>query len=115
MRWLFWTPVVILTTAVGVWGLRIGWVVATIDESDVILKYAQRYVIAMHAENESSDARLTDCHAVPGEDAGVWIVVICGQGPCGLSYREFHLNRIGGFVHGGDTSCSDARLRRALI
>jgi hypothetical protein len=47
-----------------------------LTETDVIMAYANRYV----AEQGLEAAAIRACHAVPGADARVWLVVICGQG-----------------------------------
>ncbi len=111
-RWLYWAPVWLLTLGVGLYGLRLGWLAASITETDVINTYAARYVAAQKLADPESAASVLDCIAVPGDARGVWLIVICGSGGCGPAYSEFHVNRFGGFVHGGDTACPDAALQR---
>ncbi|WP_133169900.1 hypothetical protein [Shimia abyssi] len=73
-------------------------------ETQVIEHYSARYA----AEFEDSGAQLEECYAVPGN--GVWITVICGS--CALGrYREYNVNRLGRFVHGGDMACADEGLK----
>ncbi|MGH1578292.1 hypothetical protein [Planktotalea sp.] len=107
--WLLWTPVAALTAAIGVFGLRVGWIYATITESDVIAKYAAHYL------EEREGRSLTSCHAVPSDENGIWLVVICGENPCdrtlSVNYSEYHLNRIGRYVHGGNTPCGWRSIR----
>ena len=102
-RWWLWLPVVALTLAVGVYALRLGWVAATITETDVIERYAAVYV------GETGAAR-TDCRAVPGQGGAVWLVVICGPVPFDPArHYEYHANRLGGLVfQGGPSSWDDA-------
>lgn len=75
-------------------GLRWGWMVARITETDVISTYAQRYV-----QIAGPGAELTDCVGVPGDgDPGIWIVVRCAP-PQGAGY-DFYVNRWGGLEDG---------------
>ena len=60
--------------ALAVWGFRLGWIAATITETDVITTYTQRYL-----SEAGAAARLTDCAGVPGSRDGVWIIVRCQQ------------------------------------
>ncbi|QFT60298.1 hypothetical protein FIU94_15830 [Sulfitobacter sp. THAF37] len=71
-RWLWWTPLAVLTVVVGVLLFRQGWIAAQMTETDVIDHYASRYV-AEHG------GRKTDCHAVPASAPRVWIEVRCGD------------------------------------
>jgi cytolysin (calcineurin-like family phosphatase) len=114
MRWLYWAPLIVLTVGTGLLALRLGWNAATLTEGDVIEKYGEQYVAAMQLSNPQADATLADCRAVPSMDDDVWIIVICGKASCGLAYSEYHVNRIGGFVRGGDAACSEASLRRKI-
>ena len=72
-RWLWFAPLVLLLVLSGVWAFRLGWIAATISETDVIAAFAARYVAA-----QGSPAQATDCSAQPGQARGVWIVVTCG-------------------------------------
>jgi hypothetical protein len=60
-----------LVVALGAWAFRLGWIAATITETDVIDIWAAHY-LASHPE-----ARSTDCTAQPGRGAPVWILVSC--------------------------------------
>ncbi len=89
-RWVWFTPLTLLVFAGAVWAFRWGWIAATITETDVIDHYAQRYL----AEG-GPEARLTDCTAVPGAQAGVWIVVRC----VGVAARfDYPVDRFGRLV-----------------
>ncbi len=112
MRWLMWTPISLFTIYVAVLGFRFGWLAATLDEGEVIAHYAERYVATMQADFKNSDAQASHCYGLPSDDDGVWMTVVCGLNGCGPSYREYHVNRIGAFVHGGDTSCPEAALQK---
>ncbi|MEP5154421.1 hypothetical protein [Planktotalea sp.] len=102
-RWLLWTPLVVLTVAAGLFGFRMGWIAATITETDVIDRYAAHYL------SQDSARSATACHAVPSTQKGVWLVVICGEKSCEATqnddYSEYHANRLGRLVHAGDPQC----------
>ena len=70
-RWLLWMPIAALTVATAVFGLRAGWHVSALTESDVINRAAEDYL--------SGDVtrQATDCAAQPSDARGVWLVVIC--------------------------------------
>ncbi|WP_439140740.1 hypothetical protein [Planktotalea sp.] len=70
-RWLLWTPIAALTVATAFFGLRAGWHVSALTESDVINRAAANYL--------SGDAmrQATDCEAKPSEVDDVWLIVIC--------------------------------------
>jgi hypothetical protein len=70
-RWLWWTPLALLTLVAVLLVFRQGWIAAHMTETDVINHYATRYV-ADHG------GRISDCVAVPGRAAGIWIEVRCG-------------------------------------
>jgi hypothetical protein len=86
-RWLLWTPVMALTAATAVFGLRAGWHVATLSESDVINRAAQDYL----AGGQGRSA--VDCIAVPARQSAVWITVICS--PQGQTPAIYHATRTG--------------------
>ena len=102
-RWLWFTPFAFLTVALGLWGFRLGWIAATITETDVITTYAEQYVVAR--TNEGTEAARSDCVAYPGEENGIWIVIVCTPVANGTPTRyEFHVNRFGGLEHMGDAA-----------
>jgi len=105
MRWLIWAPLLVLALGAGAYGLRLGYLVMNITETDVINHYAARYA-------DEAGGALTDCVAFPG-DEGIWIVVACGP-LCGPGRREYHVNRVGWLVHEGDGGCPQARAARAV-
>ena len=70
-RWLWWTPLAVLTVIAGLLVFRQGWIAAHLTETDVINHYAARYVT-------DHGGQKADCLAVPGRTAGVWIEVRCG-------------------------------------
>lgn len=108
MRWLFWTPLAVLAVGAGLFGLRLGYAALTLSETDVINHYAARYVA------EAPGGAPSDCVAFPGPArSGIWLVVACGQ-PCAPGRQEYHVNRLGRFVHGGDMACPQAALGRAI-
>ncbi|WP_370401805.1 hypothetical protein [Sulfitobacter sp. JB4-11] len=91
-RWLWWAPFALLTLVGAIYVFRLGFIAATITETDVINRYAADYV----AET-GSGAALADCHARPGRgEPGIWIVVVCA-GPEGV--RSYHVNRFGGLEY----------------
>lgn len=101
-RWLWWTPLGLLTVGVALMGLRWGWVAATISETDVINRYAERYV-----QERGGGAAMTDCVAMPGRaDQGIWLVVRCAA-PDTDSAFEYHVDRFGRLKHPARTG--DAR------
>jgi len=94
---ILWVPFALFVAGGAVLGLRYGYLAATTSETDMIARYAARYVDA-RAQAGDRTAQLTDCLAYPGAEKGIWIVVICG----GTGARfEYHVNRIGGLVHMG--------------
>ena len=92
---ILWGPFALFVAGGAVLGLRYGYLAATTSETDMIARYAARYV-ETRAQAGDQTAQLTDCLAYPGAERGIWIVVICG----GTGGRfEYHVNRIGGLVH----------------
>lgn len=65
-------PLTVLVVAGAAWAFRLGWIAATISETDVIERYVDRYL-----STAGSGARATDCSAQPGKQAQVWILVSC--------------------------------------
>ncbi|WP_300031338.1 hypothetical protein [uncultured Roseobacter sp.] len=80
-RWIWFAPLTCLVLALAGWGFRMGWIAATITETDVIGTFAAEYLRLAGPE-----ARATDCSARPGIRGGVWITVICAS-PQGQTYR----------------------------
>lgn len=70
-RWLWWAPLALLTFVVVLLVFRQGWIAAHFTETDVINHYAARYV-------QEHAGQLSECLAMPGRSAGVWIEVRCG-------------------------------------
>lgn len=91
-RWLWFMPLGALMVALGVWGFRLGWIAATITETDVIDAYTARYL-----EAQGPDARATDCSAQPGQDAAVWIIVSCVTR--GAERIDYPVDRMGRLLH----------------
>jgi hypothetical protein len=75
-RWFWFVPFGLLTLAGALYAFRLGWIAATITETDVINAYALEYL-----QTAGPDARATDCVARPGAQRGVWLVVSCGEAP----------------------------------
>ncbi|MFK7743446.1 MAG: hypothetical protein AB8B47_00220 [Roseobacter sp.] len=71
-RWVWFAPFGLLVVVLAAWGFRLGWIAATISETDVIEGYTVRYL-----ETFGAVARATDCVGRPGESDAVWIVVTC--------------------------------------
>lgn len=86
-RWLLWTPVMALTVATALIGVRAGLHVATLSESDVINKAAQDYV------NSGQGRHAHDCYAVPSPEYRFWLTVRC-RSQDGVS-EIYHASRDG--------------------
>ncbi|MEM1075198.1 MAG: hypothetical protein AAGI36_12125 [Pseudomonadota bacterium] len=71
-RWIWFAPLSLLVLVLGLWAFRLGWIAATITETDVIETYTSRYL-----EAGGPLARPTDCSAQPGAQAAIWILVSC--------------------------------------
>lgn len=85
-RLWWWLPLGLIVVLGALWALRLGWIAATITETDVINATASDYAAR-------TGGRATDCRAVPGQSPGIWLVVTCdGAG----SRREYFVNRLGG-------------------
>lgn len=68
--------IAVLTAVAGTLGYVAGSRQAGLTETDVIVAYANRYV-----QDQGLDAAaIRACHAVPGAEARVWLVVVCAQG-----------------------------------
>jgi len=85
-RWWIFAPIAAFFGLIGVMALLYGKEIAELSETEVITHYAERYVV----ESANPNARMTDCHAVPGTD-NVWIIVRCAG-------HEYAVNRFGGLI-----------------
>lgn len=86
-RWLLWTPVMAFTVAMAVLGLRAGWHVSALTESDVINRAAQDYV-------EGGQGRqMIDCVAMPASQRKIWLIVTCTA--TNGSIETYHATRFG--------------------
>jgi hypothetical protein len=90
-RWVWFAPFAVLVLALGIWGFRLGWIAATLTETDVILAYTNRYL-----DTRGADGEPTDCSARPGRDASVWILVTC-VAPDGTRH-DYPVDRFGRLV-----------------
>ena len=90
----------VLTAAAGTLGYVAGSRQAGISETDVITAYAQRYV----TEQGLEAAAIRACHAVPGADARVWLVVVCAEGSA--AERAYFVAPGGGLLHVGQAGDS---------
>ncbi len=72
-RWLLWTPIAALTVATAFFGVRAGWHVSDLTESDVINRAAANYL------QGGAERQATDCAAKPSEQKGVWLIVTCSS------------------------------------
>ncbi|MDX5412598.1 MAG: hypothetical protein LPK02_06095 [Rhodobacterales bacterium] len=87
--------IAVLTAAAGTLGYVAGSRQATLSETDVIAAYAQRYVDAQGLDASA----LRRCHAVPGADARVWLVVVCAKGS--PSESAYFIGHGGALLHEG--------------
>lgn len=87
--------IAVLTAAAGALGYVAGSRQAELSETDVIMAYANRYV----AEQGLEPAAIRACHAVPGADAWVWLVVVCAQGSA--AERAYFVAPGGALLHVG--------------
>ncbi len=95
LRLLYWAPLALLVAAVGLWALRAGFMTARLTETDVIDHYATLYV----DQSGIAGAARTDCHAVPGQVRGVWIMLLCARPAAQENERITYLiDRRGGLV-----------------
>lgn len=70
-RWIWFVPLCALVTALAALSFRMGWIVATISETDVIEAWAAHYVASEAGGSQH------DCTARPGHRPPVWILVSC--------------------------------------
>lgn len=87
--------IAVLTAAAGTLGYLAGARQAELSETDVIMAYANRYVTD---QGLAPDA-IRMCHAVPGADPRVWLVVICAEGLA--AERAYFVGRGGALLHVG--------------
>lgn len=92
-RWLFVLPLVALALVVANLGLRTGLQQATLTETEVINRYAARYL-----DEGAAGASLRDCLAVPSDADALWLVVRCGPDPDGVTY-SYHVDSFGSLNH----------------
>jgi hypothetical protein len=90
----------VLTAAAGTLGYVAGLRQAGLRETDVIMAYAHRYV----AEQGLEAAAIRACHAVPGADARVWLVVVCAEGSA--AERAYFVAPGGALLHVGQAGDS---------
>ncbi len=90
-RWLWFLPLAALVLAIGLWAFRLGWIAATLTETDVIMAYSARYL-----EEHAGPVRQTDCSAQPATIESVWIIVTCIAGD-GTRY-DYPVDRFGQLV-----------------
>jgi hypothetical protein len=87
--------IAVLTAAAGTLGYVAGSRQAALTETDVIVAYANRYV----TEQGLEPAAIRACHAVPGADARIWLVVVCAEGSA--AERAYFVAPGGGLLHVG--------------
>lgn len=86
-RWLLWTPIAAFTVATAFFGLRTGWQVTALSESDVINVAVQNYL-------DGGQGRVaSDCHATPSDQSGIWLTVTCS--PADGPQEIYHATRFG--------------------
>ena len=107
-RWLWFMPLAVITVIAGVWGFRLGWIAATLTETEVITRYAQRYLEDRARDDAAGTASIADCVAYPGEAPGIWLVVSCTPRPAVAGRYEYVVNRFGGLEHARGPESEDA-------
>lgn len=94
-RLIWFIPLAGVIALLAVMGLRLGWIAATLTETDVINRHAAIYL----SEGGASE---TDCFAFPSQTRGIWIVVRCTSHLDTPSMIvEYHVNRLGGLEYSG--------------
>ncbi|WP_306132280.1 hypothetical protein [Roseivivax marinus] len=81
MRALWLLPFGLLVLLAFYLGWRQGYARATLSETEVISAYAERYLADRARDGTAEGASPAQCRALPGEQAGVWLVVVCGPEP----------------------------------
>lgn len=71
-RWLWWSPVILLTAVLAVFAFIIGWQEFVMGKTYAINSFAKQYV-----RKHGGTTAVTDCQAWPGHRDGVWIVIEC--------------------------------------
>ncbi|MEO9653273.1 MAG: hypothetical protein ABJ360_28460 [Roseobacter sp.] len=100
-RWVWFVPLGGITLMLALWAFRLGWIVATTSETDVIETYAHQYLRDRARDGIADGAALTDCVALPGDFPGVWLHIVCDPTPTDPSRSyEYEVNRFGQFVRG---------------
>lgn len=72
LRQVVFTVLGAFLALVAVIGLRLGWVSATLTETEVIERYASAYL-----QEAGDGAALTDCHAETGQAPWIKLRVVC--------------------------------------
>ena len=75
-RWMWFVPLGIVGLLVAYNGVKLGLIRAGVTETAVIEHFAAQY-LRDHARLVGPGAAPTDCLAVPGDHAGVWLEVRC--------------------------------------
>lgn len=106
-RLIWFSPLILLTTLLAVYGFRLGWIAAHITETDVIEAQAAQYL-----EDAGTGAQVTDCVAYPAQQKGIWIIVRCETARNAAStVYEYHVNRFGGVEYSGAPKGSGLQIR----
>lgn len=87
--------IAVLTVLAGTLGYVAGLRQAGLSETDVITAYAQRYV----DEKGLAPEAIRRCHAVPGRDDRIWLVVVCAKDSD--AERAYFVAPGGGLLHVG--------------
>jgi hypothetical protein len=113
-RWLWFMPLAVITVIAALWGFRLGWVAATLTETEVITRYAQRYLEDRARDDAAGSASIADCVAYPGKTPGIWLVVSCTPRPAGAVRYEYAVNRFGGLeqARGPDSGDPTSKIGR---
>jgi hypothetical protein len=100
-NWWLWAPLAVLCALAALLGLRYGIQVASLTETDVINRFADRYLADRAAAGTGAGAARTDCMAYPAapEDHGIWLIVSCGPTPYDAARQyEYAVSRSGRLV-----------------
>lgn len=91
-RWMLFVPLMALVAAVAGIGLMLGGRSVGTTETEVIERFAARYLAEAGAE-----AALSDCTARPAQSEGLWLVVACDLR--GGSRYEYFVDAYGRLAH----------------